>query len=447
MKYKFYRCTDQFITDQTPQIISVAQKAFTSFPANEIEKRIDQYDEVLLILDKSRIIGFSFVSFHERAKTFYVGARLVVVDPLYKGQGLLRVASIYLSFRYLWIFTKRVLSFKSSRLCIFSRQCNPIAYRLIYMGQEIFPDLPKGTQKNVPEWVKADFEFLADQLGIDNLDANTGVIKNGAAHSGITRKDQVAGVDKGWKIPWDQYVPEGSELISLIPLGLSYPLTACWYLSKRFFTIAINLIKRVVTNLRGLVATLRAIADTCVLSVIYLIGSKNHVSIDQWARRILKYYQVSYSILGNLPADLKHSSIIVANHTSLLDTFLYPAILPTSTVYIAKSELRNIPFIPRKLKEKFCFFIDRSASVKSLRRILKFVETLDKDSPLFLHPEGTRSVNDTAEFKRGYLLLAKKSSRKIIQLQSEGGEQLWAKGKLFPFKGHVSIRIIEGKKR
>ena len=144
-----------------------------------------------------------------------------------------------------------------------------------------------------------------------------------------------------------------------------------------------------------------------------------------------------------LMLSLNQLYIIIANHTSLLDTFIYPLILPNNTIYVAKKEIQKNIFISKSIKKRYCFFIDRKRPVESLLKLNHFLEINKNNQPLFLHPQGTRDDHGNTPSKRGFQLLKKYSGRKVLKLESSSQDNLWLKGQLFPRPGSISKNIIE----
>lgn len=239
MQYKFYKCSDLFVINNADRIVDIAQQAFQSIPAEDVLKRIEKYDEILLVLNpkargtKDYIIGFNFCSLHHNGSALIMGGRLVAVHPDHKGKGYLRTASLHLLTRYYILLLKNVCKGKSTKLYIFSRQCSPIAYCLLHMDQEIYPDLVKKSKaENVfPEEILHQYRFLQQELSLDSLDVNSGLILNGAADAGITPRNNRVGED--WLTPWQDYVPAGAELITIIPIAPGFPIKFAHKILKR----------------------------------------------------------------------------------------------------------------------------------------------------------------------------------------------------------------------
>lgn len=225
MKFQFYKCTDNYVLKNQDRIVEIATLAFRSIPREEVVERFSKYDDILLIIDENQEIqGFNFLSEHRNGKTLLVGGRLVAIDPKLKGKGLLRTASVRLFIRYYIKLLKESVLGQTNQLFLFSRQCNPIAYCLLNIGQEIYPDLINKTKVQNTMSISAldQFKFLKKELQLDNLDVHTGIVQMGAVNAGINSATK--GFFADWKTPWSEYVPEGSELITIFPITPLFPL-------------------------------------------------------------------------------------------------------------------------------------------------------------------------------------------------------------------------------
>lgn len=440
MKFKFYSCDDQFIEDNKLRILEVAKSAFKEIPDDEVLSRFSKYDEILLFFDKGLIIGFSFYSYHYYKKTLLVGARLIGVHQDYLGQGIFRRATITIFFHIYFRMFYELMTLKIRRMYLFSRQCNAIAYKLLTVDQDIYPDLIKKTkqQNQMPEYIKNLYSFLKSELDIDNLCVDTGVVFDGAVDAGIisAQKNSI----KDWATPWDEYVPKGSELISVFRIGILSPFFNLLGASKRIYRIMYK-------QVRGVIASLIVIALAFFVSLIGIILikiNKKNLSqklITKWAILSLKIYKIKINIIGNIDLDVNH--VFAARHSSLLDTILYPAILPEQTVYIMKKELTRLPLVSIFMKQLQSVFLDRKKAIESIRSLKKLVKEIESDQNIFIHPEGTRVNESKLGVIHPGLYVLSKIGLNITTMSSFGGQKLWPKGHFFPKQGQVDVFISD----
>lgn len=161
--------------------------------------------------------------------------------------------------------------------------------------------------------------------------------------------------------------------------------------------------------------------------------------VRYWGDRIMKILRVTYDVIN--PQNSRLTNVIyIVNHTSLLDTFIYPAVLPLNTQYVSKIELEKLgPFtwLGRKLGY---IFLDRKNPVGAVRELRDMAVNRPTDTPIFIHPEGTRSITgEILPFKSGLYLLLKNTQCDVVPVVSLDGEKLWPKSQFISNRGHLKV--------
>jgi 1-acyl-sn-glycerol-3-phosphate acyltransferase len=446
MRYRFFKCNEPFVRKNADRIIEIAQFAFDAIPVEEVQHRIEKYDEVILVLSpEGRIEGFNFCSLHRNQKSLVIGGRLAAIDPVHKGKGYLRTASLYMFARFYWMFFKEFVQGKTTQLYIFSRLCNPIAYCLVHGGQEIYPDLVKNgpNEHHFPGHIVNQYQFLSRELGLNELNPKTGIIYQGASEAGIDAN--LEGFRKKWATSWEEYVPEGSELISLIPVTPGFPLRYSFFLLRRFIKIALK--KPSNNKPRGNTASVLILLSALLTSVAgFLLLA---VSCKGLARRLvkacanlaLKLYGIELEIEGKFPAET--GIIYAARHCSLLDTFIYPAILPHNTIIIAKHELSRFPILSQFFSAIGGIYVKRQKPLAAMRELKSSAAKLKSYENIFVHPEGTRYPENKVGKLFPGLFFRGKETEIVVPISSFGGAALWPRGQLYSQPGKVKIVIGE----
>ncbi len=123
------------------------------------------------------------------------------------------------------------------------------------------------------------------------------------------------------------------------------------------------------------------------------------------------------------------SSIIIANHTSYLDSIFFISLF-SKQKSIFKKSLFYVPFIGMMMRSSG--YIPSSASFynnRILESIQKLPEFLGSGGNIFVFPEGTRSKNgEVAAFQPGVFKLAKKCKTAITAVRIENMHQLFKPG-------------------
>jgi 1-acyl-sn-glycerol-3-phosphate acyltransferase len=131
-------------------------------------------------------------------------------------------------------------------------------------------------------------------------------------------------------------------------------------------------------------------------------------------------------------------------HTSTLDSFLYPAIIPWNTVYVVKSQLRRHLLLGLPFRRCGFIFVSRDRSGKGLEKFSDEVSKIPSGVSLFLHPEGTRIPNGLPrKARQGFAIAAHARKFRIVPITTQGGSALWARGAMFPKPGTVHVFVHE----
>lgn len=135
--------------------------------------------------------------------------------------------------------------------------------------------------------------------------------------------------------------------------------------------------------------------------------------------------------------------IFFANHRSHFDIPVMMYSLPRPLYFLAKKELRKVPFLGWGMAAIGMVFIDRSDRAAAIRSMEKAGKQIKKGKSIVTFPEGTRSSSsDLLPFKKGAFHLAKSQGIPLIPVAISGTEKILPKhGKLK--SGQVRISVGE----
>jgi len=107
-------------------------------------------------------------------------------------------------------------------------------------------------------------------------------------------------------------------------------------------------------------------------------------------------------------ADKPQSCVIIANHQSNYDLFVFGNVVPRRTVCIGKKSLKWVPLFGQLFWLAGNVLIDRGNAIKARQSILTTTHTLQhEDTSIWVFPEGTRNFGeDLLPFKRGAFQMA-----------------------------------------
>lgn len=164
-----------------------------------------------------------------------------------------------------------------------------------------------------------------------------------------------------------------------------------------------------------------------------------------WAPVSLFIFRAKTSAKGLEHIQKDQNYLIMSNHSSFLDIPSIGWEVPLPQFFIAKKELKKVPFLGWFMHIAGVIFIDRSNHKKSRESIAKAAQLIAKSKTVVIFPEGTASRDgQIAKFKKGGFHLAKQSKVPVLPIRIKGTQDIWPRGKILRGKGGA-VEIIIGK--
>lgn len=152
-------------------------------------------------------------------------------------------------------------------------------------------------------------------------------------------------------------------------------------------------------------------------------NEKVHRIPKAFGRGFLKAAGCNVIINGeeNLP---KAPYLIVGNHPSDIDIFVYLGHIKQPFGFVSKIEVKKLPIIRSWMEVMDCIFLDRQDRRQSVKTFKKGIELLKEGHPIAIFPEGTRSLGrEMLPFKSGSFSLAKKAKVPVVPVMLDGTYQ------------------------
>ena len=119
--------------------------------------------------------------------------------------------------------------------------------------------------------------------------------------------------------------------------------------------------------------------------------------------------------------DINNSVIFAANHQSNYDIVSIINQTPRHLHFIAKEELKKVPFLGQYTAAMGMIYIDRKNKEKAKESLIKAGELIRNGRDVVVFPEGTRSKDGKIHlFKRGAFILAKEGKVDVVPVAIKG---------------------------
>jgi len=161
-----------------------------------------------------------------------------------------------------------------------------------------------------------------------------------------------------------------------------------------------------------------------------------------WAPPLIFITGSKVLVQGRERIDFSKAHVFVFNHQSTLDIAVVFKVLPVGVRFIAKKELKHIPFLGWYMRAMGMIFIDRKEPRKARESLKKTGKLMKKGANVVAFPEGTRGEDGRIQpFKKGVFVVAIESSIPIVPIAIEGTRQVMPKNtfQVRPHLIHVSI--------
>jgi len=176
-----------------------------------------------------------------------------------------------------------------------------------------------------------------------------------------------------------------------------------------------------------------------IISVI-LAPSKMNTFGRLTSISVLRLLFVNLKIKGTIPKD--RPMILMFNHSSFIDPFLFAYTSPGKTTGITAVENYKYPVFGWMLKKWRAIPIDRSSISKAKESIQKGEEALKDGYNVIILPEGTRTVNGKIrKFKKGGLHMAVNINAAILPIGSKGAYEFKPKNRWYIKPGPVTLNV------
>ncbi|MFT6814961.1 MAG: 1-acyl-sn-glycerol-3-phosphate acyltransferase [Sphingobacteriales bacterium] len=163
-----------------------------------------------------------------------------------------------------------------------------------------------------------------------------------------------------------------------------------------------------------------------------------------WSPIILFLAGIRFQVIEKAPIDYSKSFIYVSNHESLLDIPVVSYAVKKNLSFVAKKELKKVPFLGWFMLAVGTILVDRFNKKQAMISFQKAGEQINQGNSVISFAEGTRTkTGEMGFFKRGSFLIAQQGKVDIIPLCIKGTREVNPSGKFEINGGKVQIMIGE----
>ena len=134
--------------------------------------------------------------------------------------------------------------------------------------------------------------------------------------------------------------------------------------------------------------------------------------------------------------------MFVSNHTSYADVLVLMAALGADYHFVAKGEVRSMPFFRTFLRKLGHFAFNREDSRARLQQADAIEQTLRRGESVFVFPEGTFTAQaGVRAFQLGAFKAAIAAQRPVVPVALEGTRRVLRDGAWLPRPGRIAVTI------
>ena len=164
--------------------------------------------------------------------------------------------------------------------------------------------------------------------------------------------------------------------------------------------------------------------------------------VRRWARRVIAACGCPLRISGAHHLELAPCAIIVANHSSHLDSVVLLAVIASDYRFVANHGELSRPFVGLVLRRGRHLIVDRGSMRSRVNCMRAMLHVLERGTSLVLFPEGTRSGGGLMGFKNGAFRAAIRSGRPIIPVAIAGTSNILPRRFRLLRRSHIHVHIL-----
>ena len=153
---------------------------------------------------------------------------------------------------------------------------------------------------------------------------------------------------------------------------------------------------------------------------------------------------VKLNITSNNKINFNNPHVYISNHQSFLDIPIIVRAVNALIYFVAKKELKKLPFLGWYITISGMIFVDRSNRTKAIESMKNAAKMVKAGKNVLTFPEGTRSKNgNLLPFKKGAFLLAIDAEVPIVPIVIAGSGKIFPSNKIIFKPGPASVKLLD----
>ncbi|MFT3922717.1 MAG: lysophospholipid acyltransferase family protein [Myxococcales bacterium] len=162
----------------------------------------------------------------------------------------------------------------------------------------------------------------------------------------------------------------------------------------------------------------------------------------KWAEGMAGGWGMNVEAVGRDRIDADGTYVFMANHLSHVDIVALFIALPMNVGFLAKKELRRVPFLGQAMVAGGHVFIDRGRRERAVQALDDAARQVAAGASIVVFPEGTRGGEERVQaFKKGGFHLARQANVPIVPVGIRGTRSIMTRDELVIHPGNVSVHI------
>jgi len=161
-----------------------------------------------------------------------------------------------------------------------------------------------------------------------------------------------------------------------------------------------------------------------------------------WGPWLLAVLGCKLNVERNDAIDFSKPHVFFMNHQSAIDVLVAYTVIPADISFVAKKELKWIPFLGWAMQVGGMIFVDRSSPKRAVQGMRLAAEQVAAGTNIIAYPEGTRTQTGAlSPFKKGTFVTAIQAGVDMVPIAIDGARDLYGAQGMRVVPGQVNVKF------